>query len=264
MSASRYGSPQRGRVGHRRGWSTVRFFLTDVLQTITAINSMEPDPIYVRDAFARIADRYVLTNHLLSGGMDFWWRHVVASRLHEWHPGRLLDVASGTGDLALKIQQVLPGCAVIATDFCAEMLAHATHRGLRHTVVADALALPFQSGEFDVVTVAFGLRNMADYPTALGEMCRVLKPGGHLVILDFSLPTSWLRIPYRFYLHRILPHLAGWLTGERDAYEYLGQSIEAFPSGSAMTGLLESCGFGQTSFTPLTLGVVTLYQGTRL
>jgi len=222
-----------------------------------------PDPTYVRDAFARIADRYVLTNHLLSCGADLWWRRVVTSLIKAWQPARLLDVASGTGDLALEIQRSLPACEVIASDFCAEMLAHAARRGVRKTLVADALALPFPAGDFDVVTVAFGLRNMADYPKALREMGRVLKPGGHLVILDFSLPEGLLRGPYRFYLHRVLPHLAGWLTGEKDTYDYLGGSIETFPSGRQMTDLLESCGFRQASFTPLTCGVVTLYQGIK-
>lgn len=222
-----------------------------------------PDAVYVRDAFARIADRYVLTNHVLSCGADIWWRKVVASRIRGWRPERLLDVASGTGDLALEIQERMPDCEVTATDFCAEMLAHASSRGLRRTRVADALALPFDEGSFDVVTVAFGLRNMADYPAALREMRRVLKPGGHLVILDFSLPKGLLRAPYRFYLHRVLPRLAGVLTGQRDAYEYLGGSIEQFPSGSAMTGLLEQCGFTETSATPLQFGVVSIYQGTR-
>ena len=172
-------------------------------------------------------------------------------------------MASGTGDLALAIQRSCPDCEVIASDFCAEMLTHATRRGVTHTLVADALALPFPDASFDVVSVAFGLRNMADYPAALREMSRVIKPGGHLVILDFSLPTNLLRLPYRFYLHRILPHLAGWLTGHKDTYEYLGGSIEAFPAGTAMTGLLESCGLRQASFTPLTGGVVTLYQGDK-
>jgi len=222
-----------------------------------------PDPAYVRDAFARIADRYVLTNHILSCGADLWWRRVVSSRIKAWQPARLLDVASGTGDLALAIQRSCPGCEVIASDFCAEMLTHATRRGVTHTLVADALALPFPDASFDAVSVAFGLRNMADYPAALREMSRVLKPGGHLVILDFSLPTNLLRLPYRFYLHRILPHLAGWLTGHKDTYEYLGGSIEAFPAGTAMTELLESCGLRQASFTPLTGGVVTLYQGDK-
>ena len=222
-----------------------------------------PDAVYVRDAFARIADRYVLTNHVLSCGADIWWRRVVTTRLRGLSPARVLDVASGTGDLALEIQRQCPDCEVIATDFCEEMLAHAASRGVAKTMVADALQLPFPDGGFDGVTVAFGLRNMADYPAALREMGRVLKPGGHLLILDFSLPEGWLRRPYRFYLHRILPRLAGWLTGQRDAYEYLGGSIKSFPSSTTMTGLLESCGFAATHATPLTGGVVSIYQGSR-
>ncbi|MEN9974006.1 MAG: hypothetical protein RLZZ282_12 [Verrucomicrobiota bacterium] len=222
-----------------------------------------PDALYVRDAFARIADRYVLTNHVLSCGADIWWRKVVTSRIRPWQPARLLDVASGTGDLALEIQRQCPNCEVTATDFCAEMLAHATKRGLARTLVADALHLPLPDAHFDVLTVAFGLRNMADYPDALREMLRVLKPGGRLLVLDFSLPNGILRHPYRLYLHHVLPRMAGWLTGQRDAYEYLGASIETFPSGHTMTQLFETCGFIQTIATPLSGGVVSIYQGTR-
>lgn len=219
-----------------------------------------PDATYVRDAFSRIADRYVLTNHVLSLGADVWWRQVVTSKLAKLNPRRVLDVASGTGDLALEIQDRCPDSAVTATDFCAEMLAHATSRGVARTVVADALSLPFPDESFDVVTVAFGLRNMADYPAALREMRRVLMPGGTLMILDFSLPGGILKTPYRWYLHAVLPKLAGWLTGQRDAYEYLGGSIEQFPSGDAMLELLESSGFSDAEDQPLTFGVVTLYQ----
>lgn len=222
-----------------------------------------PDAVYVRDAFARIADRYVLTNHVLSGGADIWWRKVVTSRIRKWKPKRLLDVASGTGDLALEIQDQCPACEVIATDFCAEMLAHAASRGIAKTLVADALSLPFPDRSFDVVTVAFGLRNMADYPAALREMHRVLRPGGRLLILDFALPDGILRTPYRLYLHHVLPRLAGFVTGQRDAYEYLGGSIEAFPSGPGMMRLMETCGFSETDSTPLTFGVVSIYEGTR-
>jgi demethylmenaquinone methyltransferase/2-methoxy-6-polyprenyl-1,4-benzoquinol methylase len=219
-----------------------------------------PDADYVRNAFARIADRYVLTNHVLSGGADLWWRRVVTQRIRRWNPRTLLDVASGTGDLALAIQKGVPDCEVTASDFCAEMLAHAKRRGVANTIVADALNLPFENDSFDVVTVAFGLRNMADYEAALKEMRRVLRAGGHLVILDFSLPRGPLRGPYRFYLHRILPKLAGVLTGEKDAYEYLGGSIEAFPSGEGMISLLKTCGFNEASCTPMTFGVVSLYE----
>lgn len=219
-----------------------------------------PDANYVRDAFARIADRYVMTNHVLSLGADVWWRSVLVRRLARLKPQRVLDVASGTGDLALEIQDACPQSDVIATDFCAEMLAHASQRGVARTLVADALALPFPDASFDVVTVAFGLRNMADYPAALAEMRRVLVPGGVLMILDFSLPNGFLRAPYRIYLHHVLPRLAGWLTAQQDAYEYLGGSIEQFPSGVAMLELLERSGFREASDTPLTCGVVTLYH----
>ncbi len=219
-----------------------------------------PDPVYVHDAFARIADRYVLTNHVLSMGMDVLWRKMVARQVKRWAPKKLLDVASGTGDLALEIQDQLPDCDVLATDFCAEMLVHASNRGVARTQVADALNLPFETGSFDAVTVAFGLRNMADYPAGLREMRRVLRPGGNLLILDFSLPPGILRGPYRLYLHHVLPRMAGWLTREKDAYEYLGGSIEQFPSGTAMLELLTECGFIQPQARPMTCGVVSIYQ----
>jgi len=222
-----------------------------------------PDPTYVRNAFARIADRYVITNHVLSGGMDFWWRHVVTGRIKKLAPRNLMDVASGTGDLALKIQKEIPSCDVIATDFCAEMLEHASSRGVKKTLVADALDLPFPDNEFDVLTVAFGLRNMGNYELGLKEMRRVLKPEGHLFILDFSLPRGILRAPYRFYLHNVLPKMAGFLTKETDAYEYLGGSIEQFPAGTEMIALLEKNGLSQGTATPLTFGVVSVYEAVK-
>jgi demethylmenaquinone methyltransferase / 2-methoxy-6-polyprenyl-1,4-benzoquinol methylase len=222
-----------------------------------------PDPVYVKEAFARIADRYVMTNHVLSMGMDVWWRWVVTRRIKSLNPAKLLDVASGTGDLALDIQDALPHTKVIATDFCAEMLEHASSRGVHRTLVADALELPFPDGQFDVVTVAFGLRNMADYERALKEMRRVLKTGGSLFILDFSLPTGLMRGPYRLYLHHVLPKMAGFLTGQKDAYEYLGGSIEQFPSGDAMIALLEKSGFAEATAKPMTFGVVSVYEAVR-
>lgn len=222
-----------------------------------------PDPIYVKEAFARIADRYVMTNHVLSLGVDVWWRRVVTKRIKSLNPAKVLDVASGTGDLALSIQDALPNATVIATDFCAEMLGHASNRGVRQTLVADALALPFPDGEFDVVTVAFGLRNMADYVLALKEMRRVLKPGGTLFILDFSLPQGVMCAPYRLYLHHVLPKLAGFLTKQKDAYEYLAGSIEQFPSGEAMISLLNQSGYGNSTAIPMTFGVVSVYEAVR-
>ncbi len=209
--------------------------------------------------FDRIARRYDLANHLLSGGADFWWRHRAAEIVRQWQPRRLLDLATGSGDLALAIQRKLPETKITGADFSAAMLERARHKGLTNTVVADALDLPFGDESFEAVTVAFGLRNMADWEAALREMARVLGPEGHLLVLDFSQPSGWLRGPYQFYLHRCLPWVAARVTGERQAYDYLGASIEKFPSGQTMIALLERNGFISARPIPLTGGIATLY-----
>lgn len=217
------------------------------------------NPDFVRAAFAAIAPRYVATNHVLSMGIDLLWRERVAQRVAEWNPARLLDVATGTGDLALTIQAACPDTAVTGSDFCAPMLEVARSRGLSDLHVADALDMPFGDGSYECVTVAFGLRNMASYPKALEEMCRLLVPGGHLVVLDFSLPGGLLKAPYRWYLHHVLPRIAGALTGHKEAYSYLGESIETFPSGENLCGMMRESGFAETYCEPLSGGIASLY-----
>jgi demethylmenaquinone methyltransferase/2-methoxy-6-polyprenyl-1,4-benzoquinol methylase len=219
----------------------------------------ERDPERVRAMFERVARRYDLANHLLSGGLDFWWRERASGIVRGWGPRQVLDLATGSGDLALTIARKLPEAEITGADFCAEMLAVARRKGLTNTVVADALHLPFADGSFDAVTVAFGLRNMADWNAALAEMARVLAPGGHLLVLDFSLPHGFLRPVYRTYLHHVLPWLAGIVTGEKQAYDYLGASIEKFPSGAAMCELIENSGFREATAEPLSGGIVTVY-----
>lgn len=209
--------------------------------------------------FGRIARRYDLANHVLSGGADFLWRRRAAKIIEGWRPKRVLDLATGSGDLALAIQRRLPEATVVAADFSPEMLDVARRKGVRETVLADALHLPFETGSFDGLTVAFGLRNMADWNLALGEMSRVLRSGGHLLILDFSLPMGALRPAYRFYLHHCLPLLASLVTGQKAAYDYLGGSIEKFPSGGEMVELIEKNGFAMASAEPLTGGIATIY-----
>src|SRR5205085_8442201 len=139
-----------------------------------------------------------------------------------WNPRDLLDLATGSGDLALAIQRRLPEAIVTAADFSPEMLEVARRKGVGQTVLADALQLPFESESFDCVTVAFGLRNMADWDRALSEMSRVLRSQGHLLVLDFSIPGRLLQPVYRFYLHHCLPLFASIVTGEKAAYDYLG------------------------------------------
>jgi demethylmenaquinone methyltransferase/2-methoxy-6-polyprenyl-1,4-benzoquinol methylase len=212
--------------------------------------------------FAAIAGRYDLANHLLSGGLDFFWRRRAARIVQGWKPGKILDLATGSGDLALALMAACPAARVVGADFCEPMLAEARRKGVQHLVLADGLRLPFAAGEFDVVTIAFGLRNMESWPAALAEMRRVLAPGGHVLVLDFSVPPAPLRWAYRPYLHHVLPRLAALLTGERGAYDYLGDSIENFPHGDAMCVLIRSAGFADAECVRLAGGIVSLYTAT--
>ena len=219
------------------------------------------EPRFVQGLFGAIARRYDLANHLLSGGLDFIWRRRAAGIVRAWQPERVLDLATGSGDLAITLRRACPWAHIVGADFCVPMLQEARRKNSGPVVAADGLALPFAAASFDVVTVAFGLRNMASWPGALAQMRRVLRPGGHVLILDFSVPPAPLRWVYRPYLHHVLPRIAGWLTGERGAYEYLGESIERFPAGAAMCALLEEAGFENPSAERLTGGIVSLYTG---
>jgi len=224
----------------------------------------QQDPEFVRGTFSSIAGRYDLANHLLSGGLDFHWRSCVARVVRKSAPSKILDLATGSGDLAIALRKACPAAMVVGADFCLPMLEEARRKALPFLVQADGLALPFESGSFDVVTVAFGLRNMASWEKALLEMARVLRPGGLLVVLDFSLPANpLLRAVYRIYLHHLLPTIAGWATGRPEAYEYLGESIEKFPSGVGMNALLNACGFQCRRPKPMCFGIVTLYAAEK-
>lgn len=175
----------------------------------------------------------------------------------------MLDLATGSGDLALALEKACPEASVIGADFCLPMLLAARRKGVAKLIQADGMQLPLPEGAFDVVTIAFGLRNMESWQRGLAEIARVLRPGGHLLVLDFSIPRPPLRVLYRFYLHRVLPGLARLLTGDRGAYEYLGASIEEFPTGAAMNAMIEVAGFSGAKCEPLTGGVVSLYTACR-
>ena len=222
------------------------------------------DAGFVKQAFAGIARRYVLANHVLSLGIDVLWRRKTACLVAELEPARILDLATGSGDLAETIQAACPQGWVVGADFSVPMMREAQRRRLHKLVAADGMRLPFREAGFDVVTVAFGLRNMASWPGGLKEMHRVLRPGGSLFVLDFSLPKlPVIRQAYLFYLKHVMPRVAGWITGERAAYEYLCSSIEKFPSGREMEALMISCGFSSVTSYRLSFGIASLYKADK-
>ena len=214
--------------------------------------------------FGSIARRYDLANHLLSCGIDFYWRRHAAEIVAHWQPHRVADLATGTGDLALALQKKLPNADIVGVDVLKEMLDLAQRKGVHQVVIADAMKLPFDDNSFDCVAIAFGLRNLENWAAALAEMSRVLKPNGYLLVLEFSLPRRpILRAIYRFYLHRCLPLLGSFLTGTKSAYDYLGDSIEEFPEGGAMCELIAENGCSDATFEPLTGGIVTIYTAQK-
>ena len=224
----------------------------------------QQDPEFVRETFAGISSRYDIANHVLSGGVDFLWRAKAAKMVAATHPARILDLATGSGDLAVALKKTCPGAQVVGVDFCLPMLEIAQKKGVASLIQGDGLALPFQDATFDALTVAFGLRNMASWDGALKEMARVLKPQGLLLVMDFSMPTNrLLRALYRVYLHHGLPRIAGLLTGRPEAYDYLGESIEKFPRGETMLRLVESCGFEVPRAFPLSFGVASMTVAKR-
>ena len=181
---------------------------------------MSDKALHVREMFGSIAARYDLANHVLSCGLDFYWRARAAEIVDTWHPHTVADLATGTGDLARAMQKKMPYAEVTGVDFLPEMLELAQRKGVPRLVLADAMKLPFDDASFDCVTIAFGLRNLENCSAALTEMWRVLDPKGHLLVLEFSLPTTpILRAAYRFYLHHCLPSLGAFLTQKKSAYD---------------------------------------------
>jgi demethylmenaquinone methyltransferase/2-methoxy-6-polyprenyl-1,4-benzoquinol methylase len=220
--------------------------------------------------FARIAGRYDLANRLLSGGVDCWWRRRLTLAVRRIKPQAVLDLATGSGDVAFTLARRLPGdTAITGMDFCQPMLDQAVIKQSRMEGAAtnirflpgDALDLPCPDASFDAVTISFGLRNVADRHRALSEMRRVLRPEGRVHVLEFSQPYAWFAPLYYFYTRRILPSIAGWLTGDRDAYAYLNASIAAYPNHEAMSEELLRAGFREIRAVRMTLGIVALHIG---
>ncbi len=226
---------------------------------MTSDHLKQQDPEFIRETFAGIAPRYDLANHVLSGGIDFLWRARAARLVAETHPKRILDVATGSGDLAVALAKANPSAVVAGVDFCVPMLEIAATKGIPILFQGDALDLPCEDNFCDALTVSFGLRNMASWECALKEMARVLRPDGLLLVMDFAMPTNpILCSAYRLYLHHVLPKIAGTLTGKPEAYDYLGESIEKFPRGAAMRELVESCGFHSVQSRSLACGIAAI------
>jgi demethylmenaquinone methyltransferase/2-methoxy-6-polyprenyl-1,4-benzoquinol methylase len=223
---------------------------------------------HVRQMFGRVAPRYDLLNHVLSFQADRYWRRFTVERVRHAleRPGaRPLDLCCGTGDLLAALGRVSPG-PLYGSDFCRPMLAAAREKlgGKARLIEADALALPLPDGSFDVVTVAFGLRNLANYRLGLAEMHRVLRPQGLAAVLEFSQPPGRLMGPaYQFYLRRVLPWLGGAISGAGNAYRYLQQSVEKFLTPEALAAVMREAGFQQVRYWPLTGGIAVLHIGER-
>ena len=222
---------------------------------------------WVRAMFGRVAHRYDLANHLLSLNIDRYWRArtVVRVRSVLRTPGsKALDLCCGTGDLLLALEAG-GACSVWGSDFCHPMLTAAAEkiarRGFRARVFeADSLQIPVRDGSLDLVTVAFGFRNLVDYPRGLGEMHRVLRPGGMAAILEFSQPpNAWFAALYHFYSRRVLPVVGGALSGSKDAYAYLPESVRKFPSAEELARMMRDAGFSDVSFERITGGIVCLH-----
>ncbi len=218
--------------------------------------------------FSEIAPRYDLLNRLLSLGADLRWRKRAVALALEKHPRRILDLATGTGDLALLLKERAPEAQVVGADFAPPMLAlarkKAEARGVEvEFLEADALALPFPEASFDAVTVAFGFRNFADYERALSELYRVLAPGGRLVLLEFPPPPKGaFGLVYRLYFGKLLPFIGGVVSGNFRAYRYLPESVEAFPPPEALKALMEGVGF-RVRYELLTFGVAAIHVGDK-
>lgn len=228
-----------------------------------------PEAAKVQNMFSQIAGRYDLANTILSGGVHHLWRTQVVKWSGAKPGDRVLDCATGTGDLALEFKSAVGASgAVVGTDFCAEMLVPAPKkaeaRGLDvRFEQADVTALPYGDAEFDISSISFGIRNVNDPVKGISELARVVKPGGRVMILEFGQPSApGFAKAYKLYSEKVLPTIGGWITGQKSAFEYLQNSSALFPCGEDFVAMMRSTErFSQIDFRPLTFGVAYIYRG---
>jgi demethylmenaquinone methyltransferase/2-methoxy-6-polyprenyl-1,4-benzoquinol methylase len=239
--------------------------------TPAGISDEQQAATWVRGMFGSIAPRYDLLNHLLSLNIDRYWRARTVKRVSSvlTKPGaRVLDLCCGTGDLMLALQ-ARSGAVVYGSDFCHPMLVAAHHkveqRRLRSALFeADALRLPVADAAVDLVTIAFGFRNLSNYQHGLQELMRVLSPGGLAAILEFSTPPNpALSQLYDYYSRAILPTIGGWISGSKEAYSYLPESVRKFPGAEDLAEQMRNAGFSNVRFERMTAGIVALHLGQR-
>ena len=225
----------------------------------------------IRAMFDRIAPSYDTLNHLMSLGIDYLWRRRAVRELRKFAPKRVLDLATGTCDLAIAIAKGIEGVKVTGTDISTEMVevgrAKVAERGLSEQIelgIADAEQLPYGEGEFDAVTVGFGVRNFVHKEQGLSEMARVLRSGGVVEILELSRPTNKIFGPiFRFYFHKLMPIVGGWISGDRAAYNYLPASVDKFPAPERFVEMMREAGLEECRAISLTFGVAYIYIGIK-
>jgi demethylmenaquinone methyltransferase/2-methoxy-6-polyprenyl-1,4-benzoquinol methylase len=227
------------------------------------VEELDKSPAKIRGMFGRIALRYDLLNHVLSFNSDRRWRKRAAAAV-EGAPGRVLDLACGTGDLLAEISDGTR--RAVGADFCVDMLVVARRKlegRAMSLAAADALALPFPDSSFGAVTIAFGVRNFSDLARGLSEIRRVLRPGGSLCVLEFSRPPGLWGAITRLHSRLVVPTLGGALSGDRDAYRYLNRSVRAWPDRSRFETTLREAGYRDVRSHPLGLGLVALHRAVR-
>lgn len=223
----------------------------------------------VKKMFADIADDYDRINSILSFGVHNAWRKKAVLESGAKPGDRVLDCATGTGDLALEFKKTVGHEGyVLGTDFCKEMIEHAPAKADKEELVvvfevADAMNLPYKDNSFNISSIAFGIRNVDDPLVCLQEMARVVEPGGRVVVLEFGQPNGVMKLPFKIYSKHVMPALGGWISGNREAYTYLPETSAAFPAGEKFLELMEESGlFSEAKAVKLTTGIAFVYIGT--